>query len=121
MTMMPALPPEEPPTTQGALMMDAMAPPVGVLGGHVVENLLLRVIGKGSQQPLADPSSRMGDRSGGSLRAGRIEHLSGALQIETGDQRCEIPVGEPMHCAGRRAELHQMTPIRGEMQISPSN
>ena len=115
--MMPTRSTEEPSTTQRPFMTYTMTPPVGVLVGHVVENFSSCFVGKRPEQTLSDMCVRVGDRSRGALRPSGVEHLGGGVEIESGHQRCEIAIGEPMHCARRRAELHQMPTIGGEMQV----
>jgi hypothetical protein len=67
---MPSGAPEKTSTAKWSLMADTMTPPMGVLGRHVVENLIAYIIRKGAQQTLTDWGDGMRDRSGGSLRTG---------------------------------------------------
>jgi len=108
---------EEPSAAQWPFVTHTMTPPVSVLVGHVVEDFSSRFVRKRPEQTLSDMRVRVGDRSRGALRPSGVEHLGGGVEIESGHQRCEIAIGEPMHCARRRAELHQMPTIGGEMQV----
>ena len=102
-------------------MADASAPAVGVLGGHMLDDLRPGVIRKGAQQTLTHGLGGMGDRTSSTSRSGTIEHLGGGIEVKSRDQRGEITVSEPMHRTGRRVQLHQMTPIGCQMQIRPGD
>ena len=102
-------------------MADASAPAVGVLGGHVIDDLRPDVIRKGAQQTLTHGLGGMGDRTSSTSRSGTIEHLGGGIEVKSRDQRGEITVSEPMHRTGRRVQLHQMAPIGCQMQIRPGD
>jgi hypothetical protein len=108
---------EEPSAAQWPFVTHTMTPPVSVLGGHVVENFSSCLVGKRPEETLTDMRVRVGDRSRGARRPSGVEHLGGGVEIESGHQRREIAIGEPMHCARRRTELHQMPTIGGEMQV----
>lgn len=81
-------------------MTDTMTPPMGVLGGHVLEHLCSCVVGKCPEQPFTNLGVRMRDRSRSALRPGRVEHLGGGVEIQSSNQCCEIAIGEPMHGTG---------------------
>ena len=102
-------------------MTDAMAPVVGMLGGHVVDDLRPGCIRKCAQQTFAHGLGGMGDRTSSTSRSGTIEHLGGSIDIESCHQCGEVTVGEPVHRTGRRVQLHQMTSIGCEMQIRPGD
>lgn len=102
-------------------MADAMTPAVGMLGRHLVDDPRSGVFRKGAQQSFAHRCGGMGDRTSSTSRSGPIEHLGGGIDIEPCDQCGEITVGESVHRTCRRVQLHQMTPIRGEMQICPGD
>ena len=81
-------------------MTHTMTPPVGVLGRHLVENFCSYFVGKRPEETLTDMRVRVGDRSRGALRPGGVEHLGGGVEIESGHQRREVAIGEPMHGTG---------------------
>ena len=74
-----------------------MTPPMGVLSGHVVENLCSPVLGKRPKQQLTNMGVRMRDCSRRALRPGRIENLGGGVKVQSRNQCCEITIGKPMH------------------------
>ena len=74
---------EEPSTAQRPFMTDTMTPPMGVLGGHVLEHLCSCVVGKCPEQPFTNLGVRMRDRSRSALRTGRVEHLGGGVEIQS--------------------------------------
>jgi len=78
-----------------------MPPTMGMLGRHVLEHGGTCGLGKRAQQTLthrrvgADDGARRSNCSGGG------QDLGSRVEVEAGDERGEIAIGEPMDGAGR--------------------